>query len=178
MESEAPQGCVGGHSEKNFWSISKNSCFHTTNNWIHVYSCHLGAFHCHQLCDCAKIWQKTRKFLKFPLKRPLLQLLINIWNWRKITGLAWTFSWSRGLLRDIGINARFTTYLLGMYSTDDNKKHLNGMSDHVSICLRCENMSSLLYSGDFFTVAPCSLVGPHFPCIIMAIEGGNSTEAT
>ena len=170
MESKAPQGCVGGHSEKNFWSIS--------NNWIHVHTCHLGAFHCHQLLDCAKIWQKTRKFLRFPLKRPLLQLLINIWNWHKITGLARTFSWSRGFLRDIGINARFTSCLQGMYGTDDNKKHLYGMSEHVSNYLWCENMSSLLYSGNFFTVAPCSLVGPHFPWIIMAIEGGNSTEAT
>ena len=29
----------------------------------------------------------------------------------------------------------------------------------------------------FFTLTPRSLVGPHFPYIIIAIEGGNSTEA-
>ena len=29
-----------------------------------------------------------------------------------------------------------------------------------------------------FTVAPRSLVGPHFPYINMALKGGNSTEAT
>ena len=38
-------------------------------------------------------------------------------------------------------------------------------------------MSSWLYSRNLFTLAPRSLVGPHFPYIIMAIEGGNSTEA-
>ena len=91
MESEAPQGCVG-QQWKNFWSITKNSCFHTTNS-------------CHQLCDCGKIWQITKGFLKFPLKGPLLQLLNNIWNWHKIIRLAWTFSWSRGLLRCMFINA-------------------------------------------------------------------------
>ena len=30
----------------------------------------------------------------------------------------------------------------------------------------------------FFTVAPRSLVGAHFPYIIMALEGGNSIETT
>ena len=28
---------------------------------------------------------------------------------------------------------------------------------------------------NFFTVAPRSLVGPHFPYLIMALEGGNFT---
>ena len=44
------------------------------------------------------------------------------------------------------------------------------MSEHVSNYWWCENMSSWLYSRNFFTVAPHSLVGPHFPYIIMAIE--------
>ena len=41
-----------GATVKNFWSITKNSCFHTTNSWIHVHSCHFCAFYCHQYCNC------------------------------------------------------------------------------------------------------------------------------
>ena len=52
------------------------------------------------------------------------------------------------------------------------------MSEHVSNYWWSENMSYWLYSRNLFTVAPRSLVGPHFPYIIMALEGGNSTEAT
>ena len=52
------------------------------------------------------------------------------------------------------------------------------MREHVSNHWWCEHMSSWLHSRNFFTVAPRSLVGPHFPYIMMSIEGGNSTEAT
>ena len=41
-----------------------------------------------------------------------------------------------------------------------------------------ENTGCWLYSRYFFTVASSSLLGSHFPYIIMALEGGNSTEAT
>ena len=34
------------------------------------------------------------------------------------------------------------------------------------------------YTPEIFSVAPRSLVGPHFPYIIIAIEGGNSTGVT
>ena len=64
MESEAPQGCME-QQWKNFWSITKNSCVHTTNGWIHVHAYRFGAFYCHQLCDCGKVWQKRKTFLKF-----------------------------------------------------------------------------------------------------------------
>ena len=66
-------------------------------------------------------------------------------------------------------------YLQSNNSTDDNKNHQNGYGEHVSKYWWCENYSSLLYSRNFFTVAPRSLVGPHFPYIIMALEGGNFT---
>ena len=56
-----------------------------------------------------------------------------------------------------------------MTVTDDNKNHQNGFE-------KCEKF--LVTLQNFFTVAPSSLVGPHFPHIIMAIEGSNSTEAT
>ena len=70
------------------------------------------------------------------------------------------------------------TYLQSNYSTDDIKNHQNGMSEHLSNYWWCGNMSSWSYSRNFLIVAPRSVVGPHFRCIIMAIEGGNSTEAT
>ena len=125
-----------------------------------------------------KFDRKLKYLSNFPSKGPYYNCNNDIWNWHKITCLAWTSSWSRGLLRVISIKTSFTSYFQSHYSTDDNKNHQNGFGKHASNFWWCENKSSWLYSRIFLTVAPRSLVGPHFLYIMMAIEGGNSTEAT
>ena len=77
-------------------------------------------------------------------------------------------------------NSTFTSYLQSNYSTVqyDNKNHQNGLGEH-DLTFGSVKIRFLGHTPEFFfTEAPHSLEGPHFPYIIMAIEGGNSTGAT